>query len=333
MESGRQTTTFDLSPLDAVQAPETFKDGNLIGALYKPKTLEKPTCPTEVVAGLERLTNDKIIRYFLDLLQNETRVITINGTCDSSLYCDYCPCTSISREYYYCYDCNKDMCCACFSEVSEEIALKNGAKNWHKRKDALALCRGTHRLHQRDFIIPCCDKCDLGINMFVPYFSNGAGDDVCASCQTPSLVEENNLRETTIPANVIENNDHFGNMLDWVPLYQDMQEAEEAFILQCSNKENQFYRHLALACCDDHGRFGYYTCSASTTLESLLAEFSGVKEKTDARLKRYEEKKRVRDGGGLSDDSDDSARSGWWRFYNSPLRQMMTKRNMKIHFG
>jgi hypothetical protein len=65
-------------------------------------------------------------------------------------WCDYCK-NSIDdvSNYYRCYSCAKDMCLLCFEEKTEDIAIKNGAKNWHQRKDALLECFG-HSDHLRN---------------------------------------------------------------------------------------------------------------------------------------------------------------------------------------
>jgi hypothetical protein len=58
--------------------------------------------------------------------------------------CDYCGhCVGYSDhkiKYMLCYLCNKKMCGLCFIERKEEDAIKNGAKNWHSRKDMLLNC-------------------------------------------------------------------------------------------------------------------------------------------------------------------------------------------------
>lgn len=149
------------------------------------------------------------------------------------------------------------MCDKCFSEINEEIALKNGAENWHKRKDVLAVCRDTHDIHLRNHITPNCDKCDETVNISVPYYAKREADyDFCGKCCTenPSLIADNDLRKTQTSESEIEMNNHFGNILDWVPLYLETPDEEEAYILQCLNPANSFYRRFSLACCDDHGR-------------------------------------------------------------------------------
>ena len=67
------------------------------------------------------------------------------------LYCDYCE-SSIGNyienkpiKFYKC-SCNADMCELCFEEKTEEIAIKNGAKNWETRKEALLKCFENHTL-------------------------------------------------------------------------------------------------------------------------------------------------------------------------------------------
>lgn len=59
--------------------------------------------------------------------------------CDS-LYCDYCRTPISSDNFYNCAECHADMCELCFQEKTEEIAIANGAKNYHKRKELLNVC-------------------------------------------------------------------------------------------------------------------------------------------------------------------------------------------------
>ena len=47
--------------------------------------------------------------------------------------CDYCN-TNIKKNWYYCFHCHKDMCNLCYSEINEEIAIKNGARFFKKRE-------------------------------------------------------------------------------------------------------------------------------------------------------------------------------------------------------
>ena len=84
--------------------------------------------------------------YFSDILDENYRIQHLNGLQTGldmfCYYCDYCN-TSLLGEndervkYYYCNDCRIDMCTLCFEEKTEEIAIKNGAKNYIKRQAQL----------------------------------------------------------------------------------------------------------------------------------------------------------------------------------------------------
>ena len=280
-------TFYDLRPLDDVPLRETFEDVTT-GSMYKPDTIEKPIALPEIT-GLEHLDDDQVLEYFQGLLRDEERVTTINGTSDTIL-CAYCR-RNIPppEEYHYCYDCRYDLCGNCFSKTSEGIEL--------------AICRDAHDTHPRWWSSPTCDECGQAINESLTYYTTGCYD-VCGIClkENPTLPEEHDgLREKWIPESVIEANNRFGNLLDWVPLFREWTKYGEAYILKCMNSENQFYHRLALACHDNHGRVGYFTCSASTTLESLLTEYSELK--------------------ALSSEDDDM------------LEQMMINRRFDTYFG
>lgn len=80
-----------------------------------------------------------------------------------SYYCDYCR-TPTDDKFFYCNNCKKDMCMLCFEEVDEAVATKNGAQNYHLRKDTLDICR-THDLVSREpkCTVTYCNECNANI--------------------------------------------------------------------------------------------------------------------------------------------------------------------------
>ena len=334
---------FDLSSLQDIISNQNDDDGeeNASGKMYLPKKLDKHQ-NLPVKEGLDVVNEQDVINYLQYLMVGDCRIMSVNGVYADPwcMSCDYCGNSLVIINAYYCYDCQKDMCAECFSETSEEIALENGAKNWHLRKDTLEKCRNGHELETRNLVNSLqCDECgsDIGYQTF--YSNRDIDYDVCKDCYTPEIVREHDLVENeAMSKEKVEKMNHFGNILDWVPLYLETQEDEPAYILQCLNPENTYYGYFAFACCDDHGRYGYYTCKKNTTLDSLLDEYVELRRRTDDRLQRYEEEQKrkglkdednslVKLGNEPGSDSDDSDTSdycrGWGKVYNTPLRQMM----------
>jgi hypothetical protein len=335
--------TFDLSALHKIQIPVTLDE--CASSVWIPKCLEKPV-DLPINNGLKKVSDEDVLHYFTDVLQQNVRIMVINNNYTSyESVCDYChDFYSIENKYYYCANCYKDMCTLCYDETSEEIALQNGAKNWRLRKDILDICRKQHVVKEKHKnMFPFCDGCSSKLNIIIPFYSNRVKDiDYCVKCCKSDIIDKYDLLKKFVTQADIEEYNNFGNILDWVPLYMEFPEDEEAYMLQCLNPENKFYKRIALACSDDHGRFGFYTCNQTDTLSLLLDEYNKFKRETDDRLKRYAEKKNksvteLKEDGNQSDESDDSAISdycdGWGKVYNTPLRQMMTQRNMHTHFG
>ena len=317
----------------------------------KPDVLRIPTDLPDL-EGLKKCSDNDIFDYLNDMIDDGHRIKNINGE-EDFLYCGHCPgdifnpwgCNGGSPLYFYCYDCHKLMCLTCYGETSEEIALKNGAKNWAKRKDSLEACRG-HDLQKRIIkgITRVCDSCDEKCNEDPVYYTNVKDDlDACIKCVEEGKIDIVKLNlekvEKRDPVNQreLEKMDHFGSFLDWVPLFMDTDVQD--YILYCANPESILFKRCALACGDNHGRMGFFTCTEKDTIDVLVDEYKETQKKCNDRMKRYEEKKKVdnknvEEDGNESDDSADSDNcSGWGKHYNSPVKTMMQKRNMSTHFG
>lgn len=262
-------------------------------------------------------TPEKIIEYFGEI--KDSRIMMINGVpmdgdC-SCLYCDYCN-TSIEKDkYYYCYDCHLDMCSLCHSETSEEIATKNGAKNYHNRKDKLEKCHNNHQLIKRDKsrMYATCDICNEGIILGQSYFNTEMDYDMCLECsktdEGQDKMKENNLQLSVPPCEM----NQFGSMLDWVPIVID---DEYNMILINLNPESSYHQKYALSSVDDHGRQGYYTIWKDTTLDELVNEINEI----------LEEQKKEEEKTGKKRDV-------WDAVYNMPIKIMMNNRHMPYHYG
>ena len=260
-----------------------------------------------------------IINYFNDIINNGARITFVNGvnmSCYDSqcYYCDYCH-GNIKSDYYYCYDCHNDMCHLCYIETSEEIALANGAKNYHKRQDKLTKCQNFHKIKLRKLNNSAiCDLCGNHIFTFNRYH-NQNDYDLCLDCsQIDSgkiqIIEQNlQLVDNILSCDQCD----FGSLIDWIPLIQD---CEGNMILINANKDSQFHYKYAFASIDDHGRTGFYIIWEETSITELITEINLIIEKR--------KKKHINNGGELSTMWDDC---------NLPIKKMMVKRNMKVYYG
>lgn len=170
-----------------------------------------------------------------------------------------------------------------------------------------------------------CDKCKTQIPWINPRYANNETEyDLCLSCKEkhPELVEEMSLtyldKDIETKTREFEELSNFGQMFDWLPLYVGNADDEcGSYIMICANPDSTLFGRLALATDDDHGRTGISICEKGTTLTELLNEYDALKKKV------------------LSDkdSSDDEDRGGWDEFYSMPIKKMMEKRGMQIHFG
>jgi hypothetical protein len=220
--------------------------------------------------------------HFASLLDNEIRVSVVDGehlTEMSQLYryCDYCG-TNIDTKGYpirSCSECKKSMCSLCWEEKTEEIAEKNGAKNWSSRKDELLTCFSHQDKISVTQELPVnCDICEKSSkNISGKWHCNrGQNKDVCLSCfysqrgQAFLSSIEGKWTETEYKQEPIMHT--FGSMLDWVVLLED--EDEYDYLLYNINKDSPNYHKIALVAIDNHGRQGFYIVPG--TLEENLTK-------------------------------------------------------------
>lgn len=182
--------------------------------VHKPLTLDKlPKIDKTLVNNkyINIETEETILNYFNNLLDDYTRLYVINGLFLCNYYndvkyiCDYCQAPIKDNNWYYCYYLFKDMCNMCYEETSEEIALKNGAKNYKKRENLLNTSRMHNKLEQRSLaninnIIYSCDLCKKTIKN--NYYSNENiynSYDICMNCyethnDAKKIIEEKNMK-------------------------------------------------------------------------------------------------------------------------------------------
>lgn len=224
--------------------------------------------------------------YFESILKDDIRIKIINGIPTNfdyeDLYCDYCDSNigsmnkdeEISNGYWRCWDCQIDMCNLCHSEINEEIANQNGAKNYHLRKDKIQACllneENPHKLQKRtntSFSMRGCDLCNESIGISDKFRwsedpSKYDSKDICQKCSnTPNgmhhiLLWKMQEVDTCKSLNEVWNNCEFGSIMDWIPIYKD---DEYNMILVNRNPESKYYEDVCLMASDNHGRSGFFT--------------------------------------------------------------------------
>lgn len=291
-------------------------DEGSIVFLHKPSKLDNPPKIDESYINEKYLTICKpecVKEYFNDITNDHIRLINFNGMLldnTDSYYCDYCR-ISIKDDWYYCFHCYKDMCKMCYQEVDEETAIKNGAKNYKAREDALNECRTCNKIQSRPIfnVRPIyskwCDICRKKIEGNIHVYSITIEDDIdydtfdiCMECyknkeDARNIVETRDMELLSIEnrENFLFNYTDFNSLSYWIPIISD---KEGCHIFMNLNPDDKNYGKLCLQSCDDHGRFGYFIIyDESITLDVLLNK---LKEITDKGTFEYEDYEKVEDG-------------------------------------
>mgnify|MGYP000311237051 CR=1 FL=1 len=211
-----------------------------------------------------RLDQDEIRIYFEKLLLNEFSVNCINGIrTETDIYigynCDYCT-YSIFGNYYYCYECHKDMCDVCYHSEEEEDDLDGiTQKKYYCKQNHFDKIKTRIQCNYNVSMIQC-DVCTYRILDPIFYSNEESINiestetfDLCLRCfeKNPELVEEKNLFKISL--NFSCNNCLFDNMMDWIPVLKDL---DNSFIL--INKNTLEY---CLFSCNTSNQYGYYVLS------------------------------------------------------------------------
>lgn len=262
------------------------------------------------VKGHDIFTLSEIKQYFdkdlrrLDIRMINGEVLDEFGMCRQ---CDYCRFNEINGGYFkYCNECRMDMCNMCYEETSEEIALKNGAKNWKKRKDKLEECRGHDLVEKQMNRDAYCDDCKDTITSD-SWWYDGKKHDVCQDCYEN---KKEDLLELKLFKNVPKDEQiNFGSFCDWIPILKD---EEENMILVNLNKSSKYYDWICFLSVDNHGRIGFFT--EDEKLNIVLEKIREFKTELD---KEYEGKDTC----------------SWDYSYSLPIKKYMKSKNMEIHYG
>lgn len=276
-------------------------------------------------------TLEQINTYFEELYEGDYRISVINGeyTTDpwgvhnsTSLECDFCNYTT-SHSMHHCTECNKVMCDLCYGERTVEDAIRNGAKRWHERKDALLKCfeheaQGKFDRKEIDLVQVRCDVCgELSLEKMGEWLMNRESDkDLCVECSTTPEGKEilkdsegewkmKSLSSASHPAL----NTGYGSFLNWVPIM--VSEEEGHMLMYNIVPSSEHYHKVALVACDDHGRMGFHAINKG--LDEMLEELRDL-------YKKYLE---VKSEKGCS----------WDTHYASPISQALQDRNFEVYYG
>lgn len=267
--------------------------------------------PTDLIVphGHHLMMIDDIKKHQIGLFNND-RIKIINGVNTSIEYhndYDKYYCTSCSHHlenlcYYYCYDCQYDLCDYC--KVQNNVAEKIDHTSHH------LVNRKINNLHFCDSL--CVDDMDSMDKPIISSkkYSNGIYN-MCLKCSETSIgmttIHENQLKliDNHMPNNYCD----FGSLMDWIPIIRD---SEHDLVLINFNPESEYHGKFALCSVDDHGRGGYYTLWEKTSIQKIIDEIQSIL---------------------IESNSKQSQSTGWDAFYELPIKTMMERRNMQIHYG
>lgn len=242
--------------------------------------------------------------------------------------------------YWYCNECNMDMCTLCKDEDSVDKAEENNAKRWHERKHALEACR-KHGLKERkvpeqDPLAECtCNICGehvLDASQNGEWFENREQDwDVCLTCsetdQGKTELVERKMTKHVLPESHLKPSGDamFGSLLDWIPLIESTEEKH--LVLQNLNPASPWHLKFALMAVDGHGRCGYFTLWQPITLAEICAEMETIS-------KNKNKKRKLKPEHAASKEEECDDESELEESHNDDaIPKMMNKRHMKIYYG
>ncbi len=121
------------------------------------------------------------------------------------------------------------------------------------------------------------------------------------------FINENKLKliDNQMPYNYCD----FGSLIDWIPIIRDF---EHDFILINLNPESQYHGKLALCSVDDHRRCGFYTIWEETSIQNIIDEIQLIL---------------------IESNSKQIKSSGWDDFYELPIKTIMERIKMRMHYG
>ncbi len=234
----------------------------------------------------KKTTVEEAKEFWSSIINGDIHVMEVQGQKTALMYQRYCNCDYCNQQindhrpyndYYYCYTCFKDMCNLCYSETSEEIAIKNGAKNYAKRKDKLDLClKGNHDVRVR--IVPedyYCDVCTKIFNVGDKRYTD-SDIDICTKCKDTNecalLLKENGLEDSDLSVKtqqqICAHVQDIGSFLDWYLILKD-----QSFSIYWNwNIDSPHFKKLIVSVIDENRCGGYFYCMYSLTINSLITK-------------------------------------------------------------
>lgn len=286
----------------------------IINVTMPNKYSELPDLPgLHVVDYLKKYTHEELCDYFDCIFDGYAEITVINDIfLDSSFCCYSCEfCHDKIQDgskYYYCTECYIDICDLCYHEAD-----KISDKNYDTTK---------HNLCFRElYPVFCCNICSNEMRFLLmddfkheQMYSNydelkNICSNVCVNCaetkKGKELIENDKLKLVSYLSYQLCDQANFGSMLDWIPIFQGIEEAH-TILLNC-NPDSKYHSRLALLAGDDHGRTGYYVLQESISLADLLIDLEKLHNEAECK---------TLDG-----------------FYNHPIKLYMRSLGMQIHYG
>lgn len=236
-------------------------------------------CDNDNTDNLDFFSLGQIYLFFKNLKEGNVKINLLNGKDISTglRNCDYCGSIIESKNEptHICKICKKTMCNLCMEEKNEDIALKNGAKNWNRRKDKLIKCFSHLNDISRENIIINCDICNCSSkNIFGYWHTNRElNKDICPTCfyngkGTELMDSTTGIWEMTKYINELDKL-IFGSFLDWVPVAKYID--SEDIIFYNINKDSILYQKIALAHVNKDNKYYIYTTgeNLSDTIDIL----------------------------------------------------------------
>lgn len=288
------------------------------------------------------MSTDDIVNYYNYFIKGDLRIYVFNGArvIDykyGGCYCDYCRTEVDTSNYYYCYHCYSDMCNYCYEETNEEIAIKNGAKNYASRAKALNKCRSCNLIKERITpVIYNCDICektiDDSIGRYTVKENNEHTYDICFKCYN----EDNNGCKVQVEKRGMKFYKYeserekypfyytdFGSMLNWIPIITDdlgKNCTDYGNIFINLNPDDKNYKKICLQSCDDHARCGYFILyDEEHTLDNILKM-----------LKEICDENKVIRINCLGKEEEEELNCS---HHSSPIQVLMRKLGVPVYYG
>jgi hypothetical protein len=161
------------------------------------------------------------------------------------------------------------MCNLCWEEKNEEIAIRNGAKNWAKRKDKLLNCFSHQdKINIINNMSVCCDLCQSFSKQTDGkwHCNRNKNKDICPSCYYTDQGQDFIFQiggEWSCINYKTNRHENFGSILDWAILFREENDGD--YLLYNINQCSKNYHKLALGVIDDSDRHGLYQVEQKLT--------------------------------------------------------------------